>query len=93
MSRFYMTSVNSRGNTVSAMGSPRGQDCHLRGWNSGVEVVAHPSTADLDTFLIYATHGSNGNGRRHLLGSVYADQDGHLHFSLEVQPGNDLQLD
>lgn len=83
MARFYMTSVNSRGNTVSAAGSSRGQDCHLRGWNSGVEVVAHPTTDDLDTFLIYATHGSNGGGNRRLLGAVYKAQDGELIFEPE----------
>jgi hypothetical protein len=48
-----------------------------------VEVVAHPTTDDLDTFLIYATHGSNGGGNRRLLGAVYKAQDGELIFEPE----------
>ena len=75
MSRFYLTAVNSRGNSVSAAGSSRGQDCHLRGWNAGVEVVArvedNPYGEPEDVFDIYATGGSNNPSRRELIATVH----------------------
>jgi hypothetical protein len=74
MSRFYLTSVNSRGNTVTAMGRKDRQDCHLRGWNGGVEVRAYATDDDEDQFDVYATSGSTGT-RRTLIARV--DRDGN----------------
>jgi hypothetical protein len=76
MSRFYMTGVNSRGNTVSAAGPSRGQDVHLRGWNAGVEVDAFPGDDGRDRFAVYMTHGSNDAGSRKYLGAVMDTPDG-----------------
>lgn len=84
MSRFYLTGVNSRGNTISAAGASRGQDCHLRGWNAGVEVVAAPKPADpkRDHFVIFATSGSNGSRSRRELGRLIQMTDGRVCFQL-----------
>lgn len=77
MSRFYVSTENSRGNPVTAAGASRGQSAHIRGWDVGVEVDAHPGYDDpeLDVFHVWATGGSNDPGARSLLGSVYL-QDG-----------------
>jgi len=74
MSRFYCSTVNSRGNSVTASGSARGQDAHLRGWNAGVEVEATVGD-DGDEFRIYMTHGSSGGGRRELV-AIVREKDG-----------------
>lgn len=67
MARFYLTASNSRGNTVSAAGSSRGQDAHLRGWNAGVEILASVDETGRDVFDIYATRGSNGGRGEHIM--------------------------
>jgi hypothetical protein len=67
---FYTTATNSRGKTVSAEGTKDGQETWIRGWSSGVEVIAkHYSNHDLDEFEVYATDGPKGS-RRIFLGVV-----------------------
>lgn len=76
MSHFYgnLGSVTRCGHKSS------GLSAHVRGWNSGVEIVAdyiqenktlegkvNPAA---DAFSIYATHGSNGCGTKIYLGEV-----------------------
>lgn len=75
MSRFYLTGTNSRRNEISAAGHSTGQRCHLRGWRSGVEVVASPD-GDQDWFDVYMTTGSGGYGHRVLLGAVVEGKNG-----------------
>lgn len=58
MSRFYMSSENSRGNQVTAAGSSRGQRTHARGWHLGIIVDAHDEQGE-DVFTLYASGGSN----------------------------------
>lgn len=74
MSRFYMTSVNSRGNTVS--------DAHLRGWRVGIEVEARPKPLDKerDMLDVYLTSGSSGHGSRKLIGTAQETHDGRVIF-------------
>lgn len=88
MSRFYLTGVNSRGNTISAAGASSGQDVHLRGWQAGIEVVARPKPLDLerDLFVVYATGGSGGAGRREEIGTLQQKEDGSLEAIFPVAP-------
>lgn len=72
MARFYGSMVNKRGNEVTAEGSKDGQQAHLRGWNSGVRVVAR-AVGDSDHFEIYKTSGSNGGRSDKLLAVVKDD--------------------
>jgi hypothetical protein len=78
MSRFYMTSENSRGNPVTAAGRNSGQRAHLRGWRNGVEVIGHPDDThpDRDTFDIYATAGSSHDRRSIYIGTVTLNDNG-----------------
>lgn len=66
MSRFYLTTSNSRGNAVTAAGQSSGQSVHIRGWKVGVSVSGVPD-GDEDVFHIYSTAGSGyGNGGEYL---------------------------
>ena len=66
MAKTYLSGSNSRGSEVTGAGS---RDCHLRGWNTGVQLYAN---ADGSEFTVYMTSGSNGRLRplSKLLGSV-----------------------
>lgn len=74
MARFYLSGSNSRGGTVTAQGRNDGQNCWLRGWRSGVKVVAS-GDANRDWFDIYLTGGSN-DGNSKLIGSVIEGEHG-----------------
>jgi hypothetical protein len=69
MSRFYLSGSNSRGNEVTAMGRNSGQYCHIRGWHSGIRVVARPM-GDADAFDVFLTAGSNGTAPSRMLGTL-----------------------
>jgi hypothetical protein len=87
MARFYTTTDNSRGNTVSAMGNKDGQGAHIRGWSAGVRVHAHPSyeDKDVDEFEIFATTGSNGYGREVHIGTVHQTSEGPVFVPAEAR--------
>jgi hypothetical protein len=71
MSRFYGTMTNSRGREVTAM-SP--DYAHLCSWNAGVKVMpaeAGDKKNPVDSFTIWATYGSSGNGPTRLIGTLY----------------------
>jgi hypothetical protein len=87
VARFYCTTDNSRGNTVSAMGNKHGQGAHIRGWSAGVRVHAHPdyTDKDVDVFDIYATTGSGGNGREVKIGTVRQTSDGPIFVPAEAR--------
>ncbi len=54
MARFYLTGSNSRGGEVTAQGKSTGQEVHIRGWDSGIEIVARAvGDADLVRDLGY----------------------------------------
>jgi len=72
MARFYLTAVNSRGNTVRAAGSSRGRDCDL-----GVEVIASVD-AGKDAFRIWVTGGTNDASHEEFLACVTRREDGTL---------------
>jgi len=57
--RFYLTTQNSRGKEVTA-GSHKGNTTHVRGWNSGIEVVSYVFEGK-DCFMLYTTKGSNNS--------------------------------
>ena len=69
MSRFYLSGSNSRGNEVTAMGQKQGQYCHIRGWHSGIRVVAR-AMGDADAFDVFVTGGSNGARPGRMLGTL-----------------------
>lgn len=73
MSRTYLSGNNSRGSIVTGMNATFS---HLRGWNAGVWVDFAPEGDTTDTFLVYMTNGSRGDGREVLLGTVRQTPDG-----------------
>ena len=66
--RFYLTTQNSRGSEITA-GSHKGNTTHIRGWNSGIEVVSSIENG-VDTFTLYTTGGSNGAKAGHYIGQL-----------------------
>ena len=73
MARTYLTTNNSRGNTVTAA-SPT--FVHFRGWDAGVRVQAILMPGKPDEFLVYATHGSAGGGEDKLICRVLETPNG-----------------
>jgi hypothetical protein len=75
--RFWHSYTNGRSNKTYGSSIAEGNAVHVRGWNSGVEVVPRivgDRKEGRDAFEIYATKGSNGGmGGRILLGRVTTD--------------------
>lgn len=71
MARTYITTDNSRGNTVSAAGP---SFAHLRGWDAGVRITVN--RGERDSFTITMTGGSHGGHRETVLGTVTETPDG-----------------
>lgn len=67
--RFYTSANNRRNKTVGIGGANQGQKAHIRGWHSGVEVVAYP-VEEQDHFDIYMTYGSNAEQSSVFIGKV-----------------------
>lgn len=86
MARFYTSGTNSRDKTFTAMGRKNGQEAHIRGWTSGVEVIARPckDNPDVDVFEIWQTSGSNG-GPRIKIGEII---DGQFNLSELIKEGH-----
>jgi hypothetical protein len=78
MSQFYAEIQGNRG-PATRMGSKQsGIRCHIRGWDTGVEVSGvHPGS---DVFNIYMTHGSNNSGSRTYLGRIENTSEGPKFF-------------
>lgn len=69
MSKLYASIDSDAAKTQATRRGHRTLSAHVRGWESGVEVVArHDETGD--TFDVYVTAGSNGGGARLLVGRV-----------------------
>lgn len=94
MSRFYLSTENSRGSRVTAAGRASGQSAHLRGWHAGVEVDAQQLASDprKDVFVMYATAGSSGGASRTPIGSVRETENGRV-FMLDPRIAAKLGLD
>lgn len=73
MARTYITTNNSRGKEVTAMGPT---SAHIRGWNLGVNVQFQVTEDGNDSFVINMTDGSNGAGNVLTLGTVRIHSDG-----------------
>lgn len=72
MSRLYASIDADASKTQATRRGHRNISAHVRGWDSGVEVVASADETG-DRFEVYVTTGSNGRGARLLVGTV---QDG-----------------
>ena len=69
MSNLYASIDSDARKTQATSRGHRNISAHVRGWDSGVEVVArHDETGD--TFDVYVTSGSNGGGAWLLIGRV-----------------------
>jgi poly(3-hydroxybutyrate) depolymerase len=71
VSRLYASIDSDARKTQATSRGHKNLSAHVRGWDSGVEVVAsvNPETGT-DEFHIYLTSGSNGGGSRELCGVV-----------------------
>lgn len=83
MAHFYAEVSGARRSTSSKPATKTGTSnsgiqAHVRGWNSGVRVDAG-FVDGCDSFVIYATHGSNGGGHDVFLGTV-VKVNGSLQF-------------
>jgi hypothetical protein len=71
---FYTTANNSRNKEQGIGGVKKyGQKVHCRTWSHGVKVVAEnysTQPGEPDSFAIYSTFGSNGQGKDEYLGEV-----------------------
>ena len=77
MSHFYAEIQGSRGMASRCGTKTSGHWCHIRGWDSGVEVYAiHHAGTRSDRFEVYATGGSNSTSRKVLLGTLTHCDDG-----------------
>lgn len=76
MSRLYASiDSDSRKTQATSRGHKR-IDAHVRGWSSGVRVVARIED-DQDVFDVYATAGSNGHTSDKLVATIrMRDEDG-----------------
>lgn len=68
MSNLYASIKGERGEATRC--GRRTLRAHIRGWDSGIAVVANHADLDSDEFEVYATEGSNGYGRR-LIGTLH----------------------
>ena len=69
MSALYASIDSDTRKTQTTSRGHKDISAHVRGWDSGVEVVArHDETGD--TFDVYVTTGSNNSGARLLIGRV-----------------------
>lgn len=78
MARLYsdITSVSTQGSREErtiGRGSRNRIKTHVRGWEIGVEVVAHVNSEGLDEFHVYRTGGTNGS--RRVLLAAFADEN------------------
>ena len=73
MARTYLSGDNSRGTEVTAANA---RYSHLRGWASGVQVEFRPGPDGSDTFDVFMTSGSGGNGRFVKVGTVTTGANG-----------------
>ena len=80
MSRLYASIDSDARKTQATSRGHRVMSTHTRGWSLGVRVVASADPAsDEDTFDVYVTSGSGGNGSDVLLGQV-VEQRGQRYF-------------
>lgn len=62
MSQFYASIKGGRGGEATRIGTKNsGLEGHIRGWDSGVRVVAAHEDGK-DVFYVYRTKGSNATG-------------------------------
>lgn len=72
MARFYISTDNSRGGSVTACNPTY---AHIRGWSAGVHVNVWRED-DTDRFDIRMTSGSNGGGTEQPIGTVRSGESG-----------------
>lgn len=69
MSHFYASIQGNCGPATRGGSASSGITGHVRGWNSGIQV--HGGRAgEEDSFVVYATSGSNGGGNSRILGEL-----------------------
>jgi hypothetical protein len=65
MAHFYGNLQGNRGETTRAGTKGSGINCHIRGWNLGVEVFCeYNEKTKKDEISIYKTKGSNRSGKK-----------------------------
>ena len=65
MSNFYASiSGTARTKTTRRGTESSGISGHIRGWNVGVHIEGSVESDGTDSFLVYATYGSNGKGKK-----------------------------
>lgn len=80
MSHFYGSMIGSRGEATRCGTPSSGIWAHVRGWNLGIEVCGQVIDGH-DNFVAYATTGSDGTGRRIMLGILrLTDLPGEYEF-------------
>jgi len=75
MSRFYADITGGRGTATRQGHAATGMRGHVRGWDSGVKVIARAEDVPeldktVDVFDIWSTGGSNGSAHVQLIGHV-----------------------
>jgi len=63
MAHFYGSMRGSRGEATRMGTAKSGLIAHIRGWNTGVEVVLTVDDEGRDCVAVYVTAGSNGRTR------------------------------
>jgi len=76
MSRLYASIDSDARKTQATSRGHKNISAHVRGWDSGVEVVARADETG-DVFDIYLTTGSHASGSKQLVGRV---TDGEFDF-------------
>ncbi len=70
MSHFYVSAQGARGPVTRTGTKSSGIDAHVRGWDSGVKVLASVDSEGNDSFDVYRTSGSNGGLSDEYIGCV-----------------------
>lgn len=72
MSRLYASIDSDARKTQATSRGHKHIDAHIRGWDSGVRVIARVTESG-DVFDVYHTGGSNGGDSDQLIGTVHGD--------------------
>jgi hypothetical protein len=61
MSHFYARIKGNRGKKTCQGTKDSGIQCHVNGWNSGIEIEVIHFNEGVDRYMIYSTGGSNNS--------------------------------
>jgi len=66
MSKLYLSMTSDCTKTESTKRAHKFADCHVRGWNTGIEIRVITASDGKQVFTVYKTDGSNGSQREEI---------------------------